>query len=58
MAYGWRALQGVLTTIRQERQDEDARRPVACPNDGEPLKVSIHGVVYCPYDGWTPGEVR
>ena len=29
--------------------------PVACPRDGEPLRLgppSQPGVLYCPYDGW------
>lgn len=29
--------------------------PVACPNDGEPLRLGpshTPGVWYCPYDGW------
>lgn len=29
--------------------------PVACPNDGEPLRQGpphTPGVLYCPFDGW------
>lgn len=29
--------------------------PVACPNDGEPLRLgpsTTPGIWYCPFDGW------
>jgi hypothetical protein len=29
--------------------------PVACPHDGEPLRLGppqTPGILYCPYDGW------
>lgn len=29
--------------------------PVACPNDGEPLRLGPPqqpGILYCPFDGW------
>lgn len=26
--------------------------PVACPNDGEPLRTGPDGILFCPYDGW------
>lgn len=29
--------------------------PVACPNDGEPLRSgppARQGILYCPFDGW------
>ncbi len=32
-----------------------AQIPMACPNDGEPLRLGPSrspGVWYCPYDGW------
>lgn len=30
-------------------------QPMACPNDGEPLRVSPngkHSQLFCPFDGW------
>lgn len=28
------------------------RPPLACPNDGEPLKTGPNGELFCPFDGW------
>lgn len=53
---GWRGLQGILRSARAEYEQERSREPVACPNDGEPLRVSVTGEKYCPYDGWKPGR--
>jgi hypothetical protein len=51
---GWRALQSIVNTARREREEDDARAPIACPHDGEPLKTNINGIAFCPYDGWKP----
>jgi len=48
---GWRGLQAIMQTAREQRREDDSARPVACPNDGEPL-LENRGVLYCPYDGW------
>lgn len=45
-----------LLAIEEERR-ETARRlhsspPVACPNDGEPLRTTPYGTRRCPFDGW------
>ena len=51
---GW----DLYSTLAQQGEYIDYYKsvpPVACPNDGEPLRVgpSAHsGVWYCPYDGW------
>lgn len=48
---GWYA----LLAIRDEMVDAyraDARPPVACPNDGEPLSTSPDGGLFCQFDGW------
>lgn len=46
------------TVLKEQAQYQDFYRselPMACPNDGEPLR---HGppqepaVLYCPFDGW------
>lgn len=52
----WWALKGILDEARVIRADYLARQPVACPNDGEPLRVSIDGIVYCPYDNYIYGD--
>lgn len=35
---------------------ERSRKPVACPNDGEPLRISPQGDWFCPVDGWKAGS--
>lgn len=51
---GW----DLWSTLALQAQYEDYYRtvpPVACPNDGEPLRLgppSQPGVWYCKYDGW------
>lgn len=30
-------------------------RPLACPNDGEPLSLGSNGILYCTFDGWQYG---
>lgn len=46
-----------LIAIDRERAMEYARShstpPVACPNDGEPLRHGKNGTRRCPFDGWT-----
>lgn len=39
-----------LATAHAEWTDN----PVACPNDGEPLRPGPDGEPYCPFDGWRP----
>ena len=50
---GWEQLIAIraeqLATVEAER----AAPPVACPNDGEPLRAHPSGTLYCPFDGWT-----
>jgi hypothetical protein len=54
----WWGLDTVLKQSREEFQAYVSRPPVACPNDGEPLRPppatpSASGIeLYCPYDGW------
>lgn len=52
---------GLDTVFKQSRQEFDAyvsRPPMACPNDGEPLRnapATMAGSgcqLYCPFDGW------
>lgn len=48
----------LLATLQQQAQYQeyyDTAQPMACPNDGTPLKEgppSQEGVLYCPHDGW------
>ena len=32
----------------------DRDNPIACPNDGEPLRPGPDGQLFCPSDGWRP----
>jgi hypothetical protein len=49
---GWYGLLGILQENRAEREYWRNQRPIACPNDGEPLLTGPHGELYCPFDGW------
>lgn len=51
---GWYGLLAIYQDAAEELAAEKAQPPVACPNDGEPLKTGPHGGLYCPFDGWTP----
>lgn len=54
MVTGW----DLYSTLALAAEYEDFYRsapPVACPNDGEPLRIGPpeeSGVLFCPYDGW------
>lgn len=56
MVISWYQLLGVLRNVREERRIWESRPRVACPNDGEPLRAGPGGQVYCPFDGWRPGD--
>lgn len=45
-AGGWNGLLGILRTAQQERLDNEATPPIACPVHGEPLD-SVRGVLHC-----------
>jgi len=52
---GW-DLYATLQQQAQYREFYDTARPVACPNDGTPLKEgppSQPGILFCPFDFWT-----
>lgn len=48
----------LLSTLRLQASYQEyykSAAPVACPNDGEPLRQgppSEPGILYCPFDGW------
>lgn len=48
---GWWDLVAIRREARALAEQERNRRPVACPNDGEPL-TEVNGVLHCRYDGW------
>lgn len=48
----WDTLLSIYQDATARLLDERARRPEACPNDGEPLRTGPDGVLWCPYDGW------
>lgn len=49
---GWGSLYALNAEARQILREEAARPPVACPNDGEPLRTGPRGELYCSFDGW------
>lgn len=49
---GWYDLLAIEQEWRQLAADERNRVPVACPNDGEPLRTGPAGELFCPFDGW------
>jgi hypothetical protein len=50
----WRDLMAVLADARLMAREDAKQRPVACPNDGEPLRSGPRGQLFCPFDGWRP----
>jgi large repetitive protein len=48
----WYQIGAIFDTAVAEREDDDATLPVACPNDGEPLREDPYGALRCPWDGW------
>ncbi len=53
-AGSWWGLESTLDASRSLIDFWNRRQPVACPNDGEPLRRSPDGILYCPYDNWRP----
>jgi hypothetical protein len=49
---GWNTLLNIIRTSDREREERDSTPPVACPNDGEPLREDPNGQLRCPWDGW------
>lgn len=52
----WYALLDISREYRERLAEERTAEPVACPNDGEPLRTGPRGELYCPYDGWRPSR--
>lgn len=51
---GWNSWLQILKQQREEARIEASRIPVACPNDGTPLREGPQGQLFCPWDGWQP----
>jgi len=52
----WYQLDNVLKEQAEYVQFYRAEPPMACPNDGEPLRpgpLTEPDVLYCRFDGWT-----
>lgn len=49
----WQQLLDIYKEAADEVRVQQTQRPVACPNDGEPLRSGPDGKLYCPFDGWT-----
>lgn len=52
---GWDTLLAISREARAYAAEEASRTPVACPNDGEPLRTGPDGQPFCIWDGWRPG---
>jgi hypothetical protein len=52
----WEQLLSITHEARAMAAEDANRTPTACPNDGEPLREAPHGGLYCPFDGWRPGD--
>jgi len=50
----WQQLISILRDSAEEARADAQATPVACPNDGEPLRTGPDGRLFCPYDGWRP----
>lgn len=50
----WWGLESTLNASRSLIEFWNRKQPVACPNDGEPLRRSPDGILYCPFDNWRP----
>ena len=51
----WWQLDDVLKLQAEEANFYRQQPPMACPNDGEPLRpgpAQEPAILYCPYDGW------
>lgn len=49
---GWYGLLALMREVRQGLAAERSRVPVACPDDGEPLRTGPNGQLHCRFCGW------
>jgi hypothetical protein len=53
----WEQLIAIEREAVAMANEDNNRTPTACPNDGEPLRQAPRGGgLYCPFDGWRPGD--
>jgi hypothetical protein len=52
---GWYGLLEISQEAKAMAVEFEAAPPLACPNDGEPLRSGPHGELYCPFDGYRWG---
>lgn len=52
----WYPLLDAVREAVELARAERANPLPACPNDGEPLKTGPDGQLFCPFDGWGPGD--
>lgn len=50
----WQQLLDIFAEAAEEARVAKTQPPVACPNDGEPLRTGPDGQLFCPFEGWTP----
>lgn len=51
----WQQLLDIGKENKAERQRQLTARPVACPDDGEPLSMGPGAALFCRYCGWRAG---
>jgi hypothetical protein len=49
---GWWGLLSIGQENAEYVRAERSEPPLACPNDGEPLRQGPNGELWCPWDGW------
>lgn len=50
----WGGMGAVVEQARADESSDEVRLTLACPNDGEPLRRSLTGELYCPFDNFRP----
>lgn len=49
----WYQLVSIIRSSIEEVRLIESRPPLACPNDGEPLREGrVAGTLFCPFDGY------
>ncbi|MEU1445505.1 hypothetical protein [Streptomyces mirabilis] len=55
----WYELLNISRDAAERYRAYEQADPIACPNDGEPLREGPDGQgLYCPFDGWRPNGRR
>lgn len=48
---GWYGLLAIVQEAKDVAAQQRSEPPVACPDDGEPLRTGPRGELHCPYCG-------